>query len=250
MTMVELKSPRRQRTAFTVRSAIARAAAVIVCLLAAVAADAGTIKISDGFSTLIITDQDFTTDDGTPADLSDQPGVVSFMGVLGSWTFNMTSGITKPALGSSTAPVMELHDISLSSSTTGGTLTIWFSEVGFGPTAPVAETVIGGVAEGKIKFETFKGVALFEESQALSSSTFNSGYFGGTESVALGNSDGPYSLTQKVTITHKAGAKVSSFHAIISASPAAVPDGGATLSLLGLGLVGVAFLRQRLSARN
>ncbi len=225
--------------------------AVVLGLLAAAPAEAGAIKIFDGTSTLIIEDQDFIPDPGRPADGHADPGVVVFMGSLGIWTFQLTSGISKPTVGSETEPIMELHDVSLSSKGSGGTLEIWFSETGFGPTGLVAESAIGGVADGKVTYETFKGgPTLFDDSVLLSSLSSTAGAFGGLGFAGIGDPTGPYSLTQKVTITHKGGsaAKLTSFDARLEVSPGvSVPDGGMTLSLLGLALMGLAGFRHTLS---
>lgn len=232
------------RGMFTNSRLVSWIVAAVFGLVGAVApAEAGAIKISDGTETLTITDQDFLAlAPGSRIDQSAEPGVVVFIGSLGAWTFQLTSGITKPIIGSETEPIMEFHDVSLSSGKGGGTLTIWFSEVGFGPTGPVAESVIGGVADGKVKYETFKGTSLFDESTPLSSLSTSAGAFGSLAYASVGDSTGPYSLTQKATITHGGGTKVTSFDAKLSV--ASVPDGGMTLSLLGLGLFGIAGLRR------
>lgn len=232
------------------RPALSWLVAAAIGLVAVAPAEAGSIKIFDGSETLVITDEDFISEPGTPADGAVGPGVVVFMGSLGIWTFQLTSGVSTPVVGSQTEPIMELHDVSLSSKGSAGTLEIWFSETGFGPSGLVAESSIGGVADGKIKYETFKGTTLFDDSVALSSMTASAGPFGGLGYAGVGDATGPFSLTQKVTITHKGGsdAKLTSFDARLAVSPgASVPEGGMTLSLLGLALMGLAGFRHALS---
>jgi hypothetical protein len=216
----------------------------VVGLLVAASAEAGSIQLWDGTSTLVITDQDFVPEDGSPADLSQAEGVVNFMGQLGIWTFTFTSGISTPALGSASKPVMELQDFSLSSSLGVGSLTIWFSEVGFTGSGPTVTSSVQGFTSGTTKFETFSGTGLFDESAPpLASATYGPGSFSSTSYTPFAGSSEPYSLTQKVTITHNAGLAVTSNFT----TKVAVPDGGMTLSLLGLGLVGVAGLRRLFS---
>jgi hypothetical protein len=64
----------------------------------------------------------------------------------------------------------------------------------------------------------------------------------GSVSGSFGSGTGPYSLTQKVTITH---GSLGSSAAIVKLS---VPDGGWSITLLGLALVGVEGLRRKLAS--
>ena len=155
---------------------------------------------------------------------------------------------------------MKLYDVSLSSSLTGGTLNIWFSEEGFGPTGSVATSSISGISGGTTTYNTYQGTynpaqgtSLFQTTTSLESLSFGKGDFSGSGTEVLTNTTGPYSLTQQVTITHAGGVKLSSFEASLSVSGSgggvSVPDGGMTLSLLGLALVGMAAFRRALPLR-
>lgn len=227
---------------------------VALGLFAAAPAEASAIKISDGDRELLITDQDFIPGTDNPPDFSTDSGVVSFIGSLGAWSFTLTSGTTKPEVGSPTNPILQLSNLSISSAG-GGTLTIWFSEVGFGPTGSTAESWIGGATSGTVTYETFKGSnTLFQPSTTLASMSFNSGGFSSASSNVFEGSSGPYSLSQKVTITHGSGLQATALQASLTvtsaASSSSVPDGGMTLSLLGLGLVGIAGVQRKLSRSN
>ncbi len=217
------------------------AAAAVIGLLAIPSAEAGSIKITVGPSSMIITDDDFT-------DMSPVEGVVAFMGTLGGWTFTLTSGTTKPEVGSATSPIMELRDVTLTSGPAGGKVTIWFSEVGFGPTGSLAESSLTGATGGTVKFQTFKGgTELFDTSTALSTISVGSGAFSASDSKTISGVGGPYSLTEKVTITHSGGIVATALKATLtvgSGATSAVPDGGMTLSLLGIALIGLAGLRR------
>lgn len=229
------------------------AVAAIVGLLAAVPAEAGSIMLKSGATTLTITDQDFIANPGAPADMSGVPGVVAFVGSLGSWTFTLTTGTTKPAEGSPTDPFLELRDITLTSSAAAGAIEIWFSEVGFGPTGTTALSSIDGATTGQVTFETFKGTSLFSQATPLASVSFGPGAFSADRTTTLTDVGGPYSLTEKVTITHSGSVGATALKGTLSVGgvgATSVPDGGMTLSLLGLGLLGVAGMRRKLGRRN
>jgi hypothetical protein len=202
--------------------------ATVLALAAPGSATASSIKISDGITTLVIAD-------GSLSDSDTTAGIVKYVGTLGVWKLDLF-GITKPEDGSATDPYLYLHDFSASStSAASSTLTIWFSDTGFGPTGTYTVAEIGGVTAGSVTYETFTGTGLFDETTLLTSLAFPSGAFSGTDIGTVTGAVGPYSLTDKVTITHGAGSKVkTSFDATLT-----VPDGGTTLSLLGLSLLGL-----------
>ncbi len=59
---------------------------------------------------------------------------MTYIGSLGCWLdINITTGNTYPDIGSLSYPVLDLKDVSLEAYYSG-TLTIMFSETGFGPT--------------------------------------------------------------------------------------------------------------------
>jgi hypothetical protein len=83
-----------------------------------------------------------TVEDGGANDVSNIAGAIAFIGTVGTFNLNVTTGVSKPFLGSATWPKMDLNDISVSSNG-GGTLTITFSDSGFeGPAA--LSSAVGG----------------------------------------------------------------------------------------------------------
>ena len=64
-------------------------------------------------------------------DVNPFAGAITWVGSLGVWTFNVSTGVTMPFIGSPVAPVLDLQSLDFSSGP--GTLWIWFSETGFGP---------------------------------------------------------------------------------------------------------------------
>jgi len=203
-------------------------AAIGLVVAASGPAAASTITIFDGSTTLTITDQDFIPGPNAPADMAGAAGIVSYAGTIGVWTFSVSTGFSKPAYGSATVPEMHLDGSALSSA--AGTLTITFTDTGFGSTGTLVEAGVGGATDGTVKYEALQGAT----SLVSLVTAFNEEPYKYSDVTELTGGVGPYSLTQKITLTHKSSWTVSSFNATLS-----VPEGGATLSLLGLGLLGI-----------
>jgi hypothetical protein len=198
-----------------------------------------TLQLTDGVTTVMIVD-------GTAADSNPVAGAVTFIGVVGNWVTNVTTGITMPLLGSATLPFMDLNSVDVTS-IGGGTLNIMFSEVGFGPLlAPTGfMSDIGGTlnsaAGSRVTYNTYldAGNVLFATTNLLNSQTFThplTAFSGSAGSLAVGPLP-TYSLTQDITIVHP-GFGSTSLDATTT-----IPEPG-TLMLLGSGLLGMGFLRR------
>ncbi|MEO0017782.1 MAG: motif [Verrucomicrobiota bacterium] len=215
---------------------------MILMVITQLAGATPTMRVSDG--SLANT---FTVVDNTPADGSTVAGVVVFSGTFGNWIITVNTGVTMPAAGSATSPFMDLNFIATSNSN-GGTLTIEFSEIGFGPMAAGLnyEILIGGTTQGTVACTTLADVSdsLFgvPSGASIGSQTFSGGAFA-REIGAPGTNSSPFSLTKRVTITHlRGGIRTSSGDTQI-----AVPDGGATVALFGVSLLGLGALRRKFS---
>lgn len=193
-----------------------------------------TMKISDGISTI-------TVSDNLAGDANAAAGLVTWVGSIGVWNINVNTGVTKPAFGNADNPYMDLNFVNGSSSG-AGTLTIWFSETDFTKNGTAAARIGGTVAlGGTVSYETYYDTAnaLFGNSGALT----NQGPFAGAFSASA--TGGPvidpnvYSLTQKITITH-GQAGVSSGDAELT-----VPDSGSTIALLGAALATLGLISRR-----
>jgi hypothetical protein len=172
---------------------------------------------------LISGSTDIIVPDNGLGDMSIAAGQVLWVGSINGWSFTVNVGDTKPLLGSATAPEL---DLSVTANAPGnGNLIIKFSDTGFGPTT------------GVINSSSFQN--------GTSSSSYdvlidpNNALFGGTSSTDA-TLTGPYSITLVDTFTV---GTISSDHR------ASVPDGGATVALLGFGLVGVESIRRKFAKK-
>jgi hypothetical protein len=160
-----------------------------------------------------------TVSDNGLGDMSTAAGQVLWAGSINGWNFTVTVGDTKPLLGSETMPQL---DLSVTANSAGSDkLVVMFSDTGFGPTS-------GGILSSPVQ----------NGSSAASYDVLvdpNNSVFGGTSSLDA-TLTGPYSITLVDTFTP---GTVSSDHRVT------VPDGGATVALLGFGLVGVEAMRRR-----
>jgi hypothetical protein len=202
-----------------------------------------TLKLDDGLGNVV------TIADGSGFDLNGNAGVVNWQGSLGVWTVNITTGVTKPAQGSALAPYMDIS--TYNSSSAAGSLTIWFSEVGFGPNVSAASfyasmggTTTPGITDAAYLYAD-AGNALFGTgTQILQLGPFNTAGFSGS-STGMGLAGTSYSITEKVVL-RSTGQAVTSFD--YEASGSSVPDGGMTITLLGLACGALGFARRWMKA--
>lgn len=193
-----------------------------------------TLRLSDGSTVIDIAD-------GSGSDLSSTTGIVVYSGAVGNFGVNITTGITKPVVGSAGSPQLDLNDISITT-TESGTLTIWFSETDFSFASSSAQfiTSVGGTSDGTTSFQTY-----FDNNNALFGTTSSVGSLGAYVAGqaddpfsgvtnGIGSTDGSYSITAKATITHNASGENTSFNMNVNVVPEPVSSvlfivGGATL---------------------
>ena len=198
---------------------------------------AATLSIYDGVNPLMV-----ITDNGGH-DLNGAMGQMLVVTNLGVWNLTIASAITKPALGSSTNPLM---DITVqATSTSGGSLNYKFSDNGFGPaTGTLNATVSGHVISGAaatVAYSVFGDPA----NNVLGGETVLLASTGTTPLPVVASNSGPlalptpFSLTQDVTLNASGASDIS-----VDASFNVVPE-PSTIGLVVVGLLGVLGIRRR-----
>ena len=193
---------------------------------------APTLELQSGASTVTITDQG-------PGDSNPTVGAVTWIGSIGSFDVNVSTGLSDPVSGSPTSPNMDLNSVDHSAG--AGTLTVKFSDDGFSGAQPAFEATIGGTTQGSIQYDTYIDTSntLFGQGTLLTSISANSSPFAGTDTSSTGAPGGLYSLTQVVTITHSATGNTS-FDATLQPVPEPM-----TVLLLGSGLAALGLIRRK-----
>ena len=172
-------------------------------------------------------------------------GFMSVHVLIGSWSMQVAVGLTKPILGTPGSPVL---DISVTGATTGTETTkLWieFSDIGFTSTGGSYFTSVGGnLALGNSEVFSSRvssANVLFDAGTALTTLNVT-----GTPFAASGSASAPgLTAPNSITISHvfTSGGRqgvISTDGRIVG-----VPDGGSSLVLLGLGLLGLAGLRRK-----
>jgi len=206
----------------------------VVGLSAEQAQAATIIELSDGITTVAVTD-------GGAGDLSATPGVVVFSGAVGVFDVNVTTGLSYPLLGTLSQPRLDLNSVNVSSGGTG-TLTVKLTTTDYtGPATGLATLDTGGTTNGTIEVSSY-----VDSTNAPFGTTDTTGVLGVyadgpfSGSTFSGTSvSAPYSATIVATITHDDPADVTSFDAEYNIVPEP-----ASAALLGLGIFALARRRR------
>ena len=213
----------------------------------------GTVVVTSSalaVPTLTIWDANVTT---TVAAVS---GIASYLNTAfdGQWSVVISTGETKPALGSALNPAMDLNvqATSLGAAAPANNLHVSWSDNAFGPfNADIQAQLSGHVVSGTgatVQYDTYYSAANgLSTGGALAGSVYTTSgllaaptYANAQNGVNINNS--AFGLTELLTITSAPGGSYS-----LDASLQGIPDGGTTVMLLGAALSGLAILRRKMA---
>ena len=203
------------------------------------------VQLSDGSSTVTLQDNGVAGCVGTctgfapSADVNVLTGAVTFSGSFDNYIINVTTGLTKPVMGSPAVPSMDLNTVDTALGGSKGipanTLTVKFTDTDFTAPSGTFSMKGGGTSPGSGSYKAYfdTGNSQFVQGTLIGTVAITTGAFSGTASggpVGSGN----YSLTQVLTVNFPAIAKNSSanFSGDFSLDASEVPE-PASVSLLG-----------------
>lgn len=189
----------------------------------------------------------------TFGDVDPTTGVVQFGGGIDVFSVPAVVGTSKPLIGGADDNILNLFGLMISSG--AGTLDIRLTDTGFsflpGPATESSMTSsIGGSSMGTVEASQFvdgSNAAFGTGGETLAHSPLGLGSpqgvagFSETLSQKIGR-DALFSISEFVTVTHTAGGQFTSFD--IESRVTNAPEPG-TLAVLGIGLMGLGFMRRR-----
>ena len=207
------------------------------------------VKIDDGVDAAVIA-EDQGANDG-----SDIDGVVLLSAATTNWLSTVSTGISEPAIGSTTIPAMDLSSVNVTSMGNAGSITVSFTGkyLANDPAVPGFIHSIGGTTQGTIETELWWGQSAFEQDTQLSAMTptlTGSGpsFVFSQQVPTINTTEGTgddYWLTLVATVEHTGdGPQTTSFNAAIDSAPIPEPASIAIWTLMA-GIGGLIWMRRR-----
>ena len=195
---------------------------------------AASLTLYDGVNPLI------TVVDNGPGDLIGVTGAILLQTNVGVWNLAISTAVTKPLMGSTTDPVMDLDITAVSSA--AGSLRLVFSDNGFGPATGILRAIVTGhIASGGPGSVTYDVYG--DPANVIGATTVHIASAGTTPFPTSASGAGPlllptpFSLTQVETLVASGPTTINT-----DASFSVVPE-PTSIALTGLGLT-VCLLRR------
>jgi hypothetical protein len=195
------------------------------------------LRISVGTSTVTLND-----DNGD--------GIINFNGSIGGFLLVVSTGVSRPAIGSASAPYLDLNSIQVTGGSAPSVITIAYTDTSFTELSAGLNSytsMIGGSCgncSGTFNTYLDSSNAAFGTGTSLGQTTFGPGSFSDTFTSDNLPTSYPYSLTEVVSITMPGNYQSSSFNAELQATP----EPG-SLVLLGSGMAGLGLIAWRRSKK-
>ena len=243
---LELNPSNKTMKNFKSKSAIL--SAVLVLAATSVSQAVPTLRIQSGATIITVTD-------GGAGDADPLAGSISYTapaGTFANWSVVFSGGITKPVIGSTTAPELDLNwNIVRTAGSGSGSITAMFSENGFNlATAKPFVTSSGGTLGTAANSATVNTFYAGNDTVLATTTPLTTHVFNGPGAFAANDNgvapaDPTVAFTIVLTLTQGAGQITSGD---IHLSSVNVPEGGSMVTFLGTALLGLgAFAARRKS---
>ena len=192
----------------------------------------------------------------TVADTAIGGGIVGFAGGVGSFSANVTTGLSQPIIGGSTVARLDLSSVNVSGGL--GTLNILLTDTDYlldgQPGSADFSSSIGGVTDGEVTYTAYLDTSNVEFGDGTTNGTqgdLGPGAFADQVDSTVELEAAPFSLTQQVRIDHAGCNEITSFNAIVDVVVDATPEPSTAIvwSLLVFGAIAKPPSRSRRRSR-